>query len=345
MKHKLFIIFIGLTLLFTACSPAATATSEVIPTVIADSTIIAEGRLEPVRYAEVTFTTGGLVSQVLVQEGEAVKAGDLLILVGGESDGNYAAAQFEVVSAQKALNDLIKNSEADLAQTVIDLKQAQEDLEKAEVYLHYLQTDKKVPQPETFVYYIKRGKGYEVRLRTHFYRGPAPAGWITQAENEVALKKSEMEKIQAKYDRMKENGVDSAELELLEAQLAAAEAKVDVFEITAPFDGVVAEMDARAGSSIRPGEVAVTVADFSNWLVQTTDLTEIDVVELTEGDPVIVRLDALPNVELNGTVLSISQTFTQNQGDVVYEATIQLNDIHPAMRWGMTASVTFLNEE
>ena len=345
MKHKVFITFVGLALLFTACSPAATATSEVIPTVIADSTIIAEGRVEPVRYAEVTFPTGGLVSQVLVQEGQAVKAGDLLILVGGESDGNYAAAQFEVVSAQKALNDLIKNSEADLAQTVIDLKQAQEDLEKAEVYLHYLQTDKKVPQPETFVYYIKRGKGYEVRLRTHFYRGPAPAGWITQAENEVALKKSEMEKIQAKYDRMKENGADSAELELLEAQLAAAESKVDAFEITAPFDGVVAEMDARAGSSIRPGEVAVTVADFSNWLVQTTDLTEIDVVELTEGDPVIVTLDALPNVELNGTVLSISQTFTQNQGDVVYEATVQLNDIHPAMRWGMTASVTFLNEE
>ena len=345
MKHKVFITFVGLALLFTACSPAATATSEVIPTVIADSTIIAEGRVEPVRYAEVTFPTGGLVNEVLVQEGQAVKAGDLLILVGGESDGNYANAQFEVVSAQKALNDLIKNSEADLAQTVIDLKQAQEDLEKAEVYLHYLQTDKKVPQPETFVYYIKRGKGYEVRLRTHFYRGPAPAGWITQAENEVALKKSEMEKIQAKYDRMKENGVDSAELELLEAQLAAAESKVDAFEITAPFDGVVAEMDARAGSSIRPGEVAVTVADFSNWLVQTTDLTEIDVVELTEGDPVIVRLDALPNVELNGTVLSISQTFTQNQGDVVYEATIQLNDIHPAMRWGMTASVTFLNEE
>ena len=345
MKHKVFITFVGLALLFTACSPAATATSEVIPTVIADSTIIAEGRVEPVRYAEVTFPTGGLVSQVLVQEGQAVKAGDLLILVGGESDGNYAAAQFEVVSAQKALNDLIKNSEADLAQTVIDLKQAQEDLEKAEVYLHYLQTDKKVPQPETFVYYIKRGKGYEVRLRTHFYRGPAPAGWITQAENEVALKKSEMEKIQAKYDRMKENGADSAELELLEAQLAAAESKVDAFEITAPFDGVVAEMDARAGSSIRPGEVAVTVADFSNWLVQTTDLTEIDVVELTEGYPVIVTLDALPNVELNGTVLSISQTFTQNQGDVVYEATVQLNDIHPAMRWGMTASVTFLNEE
>jgi HlyD family secretion protein len=228
---------------------------------------------------------------------------------------------------------------------VIDLKQAKEDVEKAETYLHYLQNDKRVPQPETFVYYIKRGRGYEVRLRTHFYRGPAPAGWITQAENEVALKKSEMEKLQAKYDRMKGTGVDSAELEVLEAKLAAAEAKLEVFEITAPFDGVVAEMNAKAGNSVRPGDVAVVLADFSNWLVKTTDLTEIDVVALTEGDPVIVRLDALPNMELRGNILSIAQTFTENQGDVVYEVAVQLADIHPAMRWGMTASLTFLNDE
>jgi multidrug resistance efflux pump len=313
--------------------------------VIADNTIIAEGRLEPVRYAEVSFITSGLVNEVLVEEGQPVKQGDLLIRVGGESDSNYAAAQYKVASAQKALNDLVKNSEADLAQTVIDLKQAREDLEKAETYLHYLQNDKRVPQPETFVYYIKRGKGYEVRLRTHHYRGPAPAGWITQAENEVDLKKSEMEKLQAKYDRMKATGVDPVELEVLEAELAAAEAAVESFEIRAPFDGVVAEMNAKAGSSVRPREIAVTLADFSNWLVQTTDLTEIDVVELTEGEPVAVTLDALPGVELSGTILSISQTFTQNQGDVVYEVTIQLKDIHPAMRWGMTASVTFLNEE
>lgn len=345
MRHTLLIPLLALTLLFSACSPAATATTEVIPTVIADNTIIAEGRLEPVRYAEVSFITSGLVNEVLVEEGQPVKQGDLLIRVGGESDSNYANAQFKVVSAQKALNDLVKNSEADLAQTVIDLKQAREDLEKAETYLHYLQNDKRVPQPETFVYYIKRGNGYEVRLRTHHYRGPAPAGWITQAENEVDLKTSEMEKLQTKYERMKATGVDPVELEVLEAELAAAEAAVESFEIRAPFDGVVADMNAKTGSSIRPGEVAVTLADFSNWLVKTTDLTEIDVVELTEGNPVTVTLDALPGVEFNGTILSIGQTFTQNQGDVVYEVTIQLRDIHPAMRWGMTANVTFLNEE
>jgi hypothetical protein len=60
---------------------------------------------------------------------------------------------------------------------------------------------------------------------------------------------------------------------------------------------------------------------------------------------VTITLDALPGVELEGTILSIGQTYEANQGDVVYEVNILLNEAHPAMRWGMTASVTFQNEE
>jgi multidrug resistance efflux pump len=103
----------------------------------------------------------------------------------------------------------------------------------------------------------------------------------------------------------------------------------------------VADLKAKAGSSINAGEIAVTVADFSEWLVQTTDLTEIDVVNLAEGQPVVVTLDALPDVELAGEILSIGQSFAENQGDIVYEVTLLLNDTHPAMRWGMTAAVAF----
>jgi len=104
---------------------------------------------------------------------------------------------------------------------------------------------------------------------------------------------------------------------------------------------VVADLNARIGGSINAGERAVTVADFSQWLVQTTDLTEIDVVNLTEGQPVIVALDAIPDTELTGEILSIGQTFAENQGDIVYEVTILLTETHPAMRWGMTAAVNF----
>jgi hypothetical protein len=50
-------------------------------------------------------------------------------------------------------------------------------------------------------------------------------------------------------------------------------------------------------------------------------------------------------VELQGSILSIGQVYTENQGDIVYDVTVMLNDRHPAMRWGMTASVVFENQE
>lgn len=346
MKNKVFITLLGLTLLFTACSPAGqTATPQVIPTVIADSTILAEGRVEPVRYAEIAFNASGVVSEVRVEEGQVVKKGDLLILLGGETDNNYAAAKLELASAQKAMNDLMNAAPGDLAQAVIDLKQSKEDYKEAEQYLNYLKYSKKVPISENFLYYIKTQTGYDYRVRTHFSKGPAPQVWITEAENNVALRQAEVEKAQLTYDRMKEGGVDRDQLAVLEARLNAAKAKVAAFEVVAPFDGVVTNLNAKAGSSISAGKVAVIIADFSQWLVNTTDLTEIDVVNLKEGEPVVVTLDALPDVKLKGTLLSIGQTFEENQGDVVYEVSVLMNDTHPAMRWGMTASVAFENQE
>lgn len=344
MKQKSLVTLLGLSLLFTACSSpknAGTATPEVIPPVIADNTIIAEGRLEPVRYAEIAFEVNAAVSEVLVQEGQTVKKGEILILLGGESDTQYAAAQFELANAQKALNDLLNASDVDFAQTVIDLKQAKEDYDEAVQYLNYLKNSPKVPQSETFVYYIRNQKEVQQRIRTKHYNGPAPEVWIIEAENDAALKKAEVDKAQRNYDRMQESGVDQDQLAVLEAQMTAAKARLAAFEVTAPFDGVVADLNAKAGSSIHAREIAVTVADFSKWLVETTDLTEIDVVHLSEDQPVIVKLDALPDVEFKGTILSIGQTFSENQGDVVYDVTVLLTDTHPGMRWGMTANVTF----
>jgi HlyD family secretion protein len=344
MKYKFLIVWIGLSLLFTACSaggnPGA-ATPEVIPTVIADTSIIAEGRLEPVRYVEIASNVSGVVSEVLVEEGQTVKKGEPLLRLGDELDRNYAAAQLELANAQKALNDLRNASQADLAQAVIDLKQTKEDYADAVVQLNYLQNSKKVPISETFVYYFTTHKGIDIRYRRKDHKGPAPQAWIIHAENDLALKKAKMEEAQNTYDRMKDTGMDRDQLAVLEARLTAANAKVAAFSVTAPFDGVVTDLNAKLGSSINAGEPAVTIADFSHWIVNTTDLTEIDVVALAEGQPATVTLDALPDVGLNGTIRSIGQTYSENQGDVVYEVTILLSDTQPAMRWGMTAAVTF----
>jgi len=343
MKNKILILFLISSLFFTACSTSGTtpiATPDVIPTVIADDTIIAEGRVEPISYAEIAFNASGAVGEVLVTEGQSVKKGEPLIRLGTEADTNYAAAQLELVSAQKAWDDLVNSRDAEFAQTVIDLKDAKEAYDKADKYLTYLKNAQKVPQTQNKTYLVQTWRGYEYRYKTVNFKGPAPQDWIIEAENDVALKKADLDKFQRDYDRLKD-GPDKDQLPLLEARLNAAKAGVAAFEVIAPFDGIVAQLNAKTGSSINAGEIAVVIADTSSWTVVTTDVTEIDVVKLIEGQSVTVTLDAIPDAALKGEILAIGQNYAQNQGDIVYEVTVVLTDIDPAMRWGMTAAVKF----
>jgi multidrug efflux pump subunit AcrA (membrane-fusion protein) len=96
MKQKLLITLLALSLLVSACSAAGNATAttpEAVPTAVAETSIIAEGRLEPVRFAEIAFNASGVVSEVLVNEGATVKKGETLVQLGDESDTNFAAAR------------------------------------------------------------------------------------------------------------------------------------------------------------------------------------------------------------------------------------------------------------
>jgi len=342
MKYQFLSILVALSLLLIGCggSSGVPVAATELPVVKAETAVLAEGRVEPLAYAEIAFPASGVISEVLVEEGEEVQKGTPLIRLGGESDTNYAAAQLDLVSAQQALNDLKGSSGKELAQTVIDLKDAQEAHKKAENYLHYLQTAQRIPQTENRLFLIQTWKGYEYRTKTRNFKGPAPQDWIIEAENDLALKKARLDELQRAYDRLKD-GVDSEQLALLEAKLNAAKARVASFAVVAPFDGLVASLPAHLGSSINAGETAVTIADCSSWLITTKDVTEIDVVKLKEGQPVTVTLDALPGVELQGTILSLGETYAENQGDVVYEVTVVLTETDPAMRWGMTAVVKF----
>jgi multidrug resistance efflux pump len=339
---KLF-TFVLLALALTACGAGKAAPATPAATqapVVADSTIVAEGRVEPADYAAVAYNSSGVISDVLVKEGNQVKKGDVLVRLGNESDKAYTAAQLELVSAQQAYDDLLNSSGTEAAQAVIDLKDSLEDYDKAVNYLDFLENSKKVPQTTTKYFLNETWKGFEYTYKTKSFKGPAPEDWIVEAKNDLALKKAKLDDAQRTYDKLKD-GVDTEQLALLEAKLNAAKAGVASLLVLAPFDGTVAELNAKAGESVSQGSNAATVSDFSNWLVKTTDLTELEVVKINEGQPVSVVLDAIPDVTLNGTVESISKTYEEKQGDVVYEVSIALDDTNPEILWGMTAVVRF----
>ena len=109
----------------------------------------------------------------------------------------------------------------------------------------------------------------------------------------------------------------------------------------APFAGAITNLDLKVGEFSASGQPVVTIADNSQWVVKTKDLTEIDVVNIKEGQPVSVKFDAIPGKEFKGNVLSIAENYTENQGDIVYKVTVLLTDKDAAMRWGMTAVVSF----
>jgi hypothetical protein len=76
------------------------------------------------------------------------------------------------------------------------------------------------------------------------------------------------------------------------------------------------------------------------WQVETTDLTELDVVAVAVGYPVEVRVDALPDEIIMGMVSDIAVVSTLARGDVTYAATIDLENTDDLpLRWGMTVFV------
>ena len=81
------------------------------------------------------------------------------------------------------------------------------------------------------------------------------------------------------------------------------------------------------------------MADLSDWRIETDDLTEINVVYVQEGDRVAISIDALPDLELEGTVTRIKPLGENKQGDITYTATITPDSIDERLRWNMTASV------
>jgi multidrug resistance efflux pump len=120
--------------------------------------------------------------------------------------------------------------------------------------------------------------------------------------------------------------------------LAAAQETLADLELAAPFAGVVAEVYLNNSEWVAPGSPVLLIADLAHLQVETTDLGEIDVAQIVVGDTAIVTFDALPELVLAGTVVSIAPKAAPGSG-VNYPVVLELNEIPAALRWGMTAFV------
>lgn len=164
---------------------------------------------------------------------------------------------------------------------------------------------------------------------------------IAQAEVGVELAQTAVTRAETAVTQA-EAGVAQAEAALLQAQanVQAAELALARMTLHAPFAGTVANIQPELGELVAPGVPVLSLADLGAWLVETTDLTELDVVNIQPGDQVELQVDAIPDETLRGVITDIDSVATPARGDVTYVVTIELGDTSDLpLRWGMTVFV------
>jgi multidrug efflux pump subunit AcrA (membrane-fusion protein) len=373
------LVLAGLALLLPGCgsaagaTPNATTSAEPLP-------VIAEGHVVPAESLYLTFPARGRVQEILVQEGQTVRDGQVLVRLGDreQAQAALAAAQLAQEQAQQDYDDFTRTEDlasAAAQQAYLDAQVARAAAERRWEALNLDNITTRIDDAQSVV---KDKKKILDDAQTTFDRyadldkdnatRKLAEDALTQAQDNYNEAVRQLESIERERDSVRAaldlvlsneaeakhdyeatlDGPDPAKKALLQdrlqsaqAQAAAAQAALDAYDLKAPFAGTVADINVTAGQLVGPETWAVLIADFGQWYVDTSDLTELEVVKVVQGQPVTVTVDALPGVELAGTVDKVGQSFSIQGGDVLYTVHIRLTTIDPQLRWGMTVEVTF----
>jgi multidrug efflux pump subunit AcrA (membrane-fusion protein) len=381
--HAVHVSIAALLLFLTACqggSANATPTPSGPPEPVAP-VVSATGEVVPESWADLSLPTAGVVDVLAFDEGDSVKAGDVILRLSGRQQlqAQLASAQQELVAAQQALDDVYDQADVVRAQAQSDLAYAREDLRAAEYQRSVRQPGNRaskavIAAQEGKVYLAKKDldqakrrangerpddhdsanaainlsnaqQAYDAAVRTlNWYTGKPTDIQQGMLDADVAIAEAKVAAAEKALSDV-QDGPDPEVLAQAQARLASAKAGVDAAEaalsdceLRAPFDGVVAETRVRAGEWISPGQVVVSLADLKHLQVETTDLDEIDAAKVSQGAKATVTFDALPDVEVAGSVMRVAPRAAQGSG-VNFTAVVSLDQVPTGLRWGMTAYV------
>ena len=378
--HTYIFLLVAFALTLTACASAQPATQEAAPAPFPSNAVIAEGSLIPVQASNLSFQARGIVEAVNVEIGDAVKKGDVLARLANASqaEAQLAAAQLELVNAQQAFDTLVRTGPANLASAweayqkaqiaraeaerdwedlnvddieddieddkadiedrAQDLKDAQEDFDK---YKDLDKDNSKRKSAEDDLENAQEEYNEAIRNLEETLRKRDSVHAVLDAALAAEAEARHQYELSAEGANKDQLALAQARLDNAKAQVAAAEANLTSFVLTAPFDGVVAEVAVRVGEQVGPESRAVSIADTSAWVIETTDITELEVVKVAVGQKVTFTADAFSDVVMNGAVTEISQSSYTQSGDVLFTVRIQVKDVDPRSKWGMTVQVNF----
>ncbi len=339
--------------------------------------VSATGVVVPARWAALSFEISGRAERVLVEQGDQVEEGALLIQLDS-TDLEYAVSQAQAALATSqaslalaeagARPEEIASLEAQLAAAKADLAHLlagakPEEIALAQAQLQQTATDLAHAQNRydrwRWIGDEPGGGGAEEQIR-YQRDAAAAANAAAQAqldlvmagasEEEIAAAQARVDQAQAQLDLLRagakpeEIAVAQAQVAQAEMALAQAQSALEKAELRAPFPGTIGEIRMSEGEIVSAGVPLLTLGALDHLRVETSDLNEIDIPLVKVGQEVKVEFEALPERAIHGRVTQIAPMASLEEGGTNYTVIIELAEQDPDLRWGMTAFVDILVE-
>lgn len=229
------------------------------------------------------------VEKVAIEDNQIVKKGDLLVQLDSQNEivlletakANLASAEAKLVQAR-----------AQLEATTRDLAQARADVQEAQATADNAAKD--------------LARNSELRKTGAI----AQREYDTSQMQALSSKAAYDSKLQSAASAESKIKVGEAEVKAAEAQVVQAQAILDsaklrlsYTQIFAPESGRVTKKNVEPGSYVQTGSALLAIVPPEVWVVANFKETQLD--KMQPGQPVDIRVDAYPSLQLRGRVDSI----------------------------------------
>ena len=332
-------------------SASAVSESQVVTVQSGDLTtdITAVGNLALSVREDLLFQTAGFVKEVLVEEGDAVEKGQVLVSLdttslelavkGEEIDLEIATSDFREITYPYTYHTLV----FDVPTSLADIRDAQRQLTEAQ---EVLEIGLSFDQYWDIWNNLKKAQDNLIEARAYLTRGYGADvfSWAPAETSRGGTNPPFGTQIYPIEDywtlREKQLKMEKAQLDLDAAKSALANAV-----IVAPFDGVITEVNVSSGGKVSSGTVAVQIADPDKFEVEVK-VTETDIFQIKRGGEAWVQVDVLPGVSLPAKVTRISPTATIESGVVNYRVKVKIESAEDyQLREGLAVTVSLVLEE
>ncbi|MGO6817975.1 HlyD family secretion protein [Rhizobium brockwellii] len=242
-------------------------------------------------YTTVAPKVAGYISQVLVNDNDAVKAGQVLARI---DDRDFQAALSQARADEKAAEAAITNIDAQISLQQSVIEQARATINASQASLDFAVSD-----AARSARLITNGAGTQSRAeQTQSARDQAAAAVerdraaLVTAQNKVPVLQTEREQTVAQRDRAA-------------AAAQQAELNLSYTDIVAAVDGTVGARSIRVGQYVTAGTQLMAVVPLHAVYV-VANFKETQLTYISPGQSVEIKVDSFPDISIKGHVDSVS---------------------------------------